>query len=396
MVEQIYVGDEVPDPLGWWTFDNPDDLMREDGYSLAYITAAYKGNDGSPTMTNNPAEAGIKATAGPTEENGAIMVPKDAYLWLKTNTGNSVMQNFTILYDVMLNDVSGYKSLFQSDITNTSDAGLFFKNNQLGRGGNLGYNGDFQTEVWYRILFVVKDGCPALYLNGEKFSEYGQPVNYDWIRNNEVLLFADEDGEEGLVNVASIRFWDVPFSAEMAKKLGDAYSDVEELFVVQTSNIRLIDKTDFSININANVPFTFELPDWIEPLDIEVAEGEKDYYFRAQPLGEEDRREGVIIIRTENFDPVEVPVIQVKLGGDMPEPAGVWTFDDPSDLFAGTGTATLQAAYKGNDGPEKTDYETALITIEEGPMPEPGPAFQPDKPGLLNFPFLQGSAPGSC
>ena len=372
MVEQIYVGDEVPDPLGWWTFDNPDDLMREDGYSLAYITAAYKGNDGSPTMTNNPAEAGIKATAGPTEENGAIMVPKDAYLWLKTNTGNSVMQNFTILYDVMLNDVSGYKSLFQSDITNTSDAGLFFKNNQLGRGGNLGYNGDFQTEVWYRILFVVKDGCPALYLNGEKFSEYGQPVNYDWIRNNEVLLFADEDGEEGLVNVASIRFWDVPFSAEMAKKLGDAYSDVEELFVVQTSNVRLIDKTDFSININANVPFTFELPDWIEPLDIEVAEGEKDYYFRAQPLGEEDRREGVIIIRTENFDPVEVPVIQVKLGGDMPEPAGVWTFDDPSDLFAGTGTATLQAAYKGNDGPEKTDYETALITIEEGPMPGNG------------------------
>ena len=274
-------------------------------------------------MTYDPAEAGIKAIAGPTEENGAIVVPKDAYLWLKASTGNPEMRNFTILYDVMLNDVSGYKSMFQSDITNTSDAGFFFKGSQLGRGGNLGYAGDFQTEVWYRILFVVKDGCPTLYVNGEKLSEYGGYVSYQCIKNDEVLLFADEDGEEGTVNLASLRFWDVPFSADMAKKLGDVYSDVEELFVVQTSNVRLIDKTDFSINVNANVSFTFELPDWIEPLDVEIVEGEKDYIFRAQPLEDGDRREGVIIVRTENFDPVEIPVIQVKLGGDMPEPAGV-------------------------------------------------------------------------
>ena len=371
LVEQVYVGEEVPDPLGWWTFDDPNDLMKEEGYTMAYITAAYKGGDG-PTMTYDPAEAGIKAIAGPTEENGAIVVPKDAYLWLKTSTGNSEMRNFTILYDVMLNDVSGYKSMFQSDITNTSDAGFFFKGSQLGRGGNLGYAGDFQTEVWYRILFVVKDGCPTLYVNGEKLSEYGGYVSYQCIKNDEVLLFADEDGEEGTVNLASLRFWDVPFSADMAKKLGDVYSDVEELFVVQTSNVRLIDKTDFSINVNANVSFTFELPDWIEPLDVEIVEGEKDYIFRAQPLEDGDRREGVIIVRTENFDPVEIPVIQVKLGGDMPEPAGVWTFDDPNNLLAGTGTATLQAAYKGNDGPEITDLETAFITAEEGPMPGNG------------------------
>ena len=371
-VEQIFTGDDLPEPFGWWTFDNPDDLMREEtGYGSATLTPAFRGSNG-PERTSDFAAAGISIVPGPTGDNGAIKVPKDSYLWLTTITGLSEMKNFTILYDVMLNDVNGYKSMFQNDISNTHDAGLFFKGSQLGRGGNLNYAGDFQTEVWYRILFVMKDGCPALYVNGDKLSEYDRPVDYDCILNDEALLFADEDGEEGTVNVASIRFWDVPFSANMAKKLGDVYSDVEELFVVQTSNVRLIDKTDFSININANVSFTFELPDWIEPLDIEIVEGEKDYIFRAQPLEEGDRREGVIIVQTENFDPVEIPVIQVKLGEGMPEPAGVWTFDDPNNLLAGTGTATLQAAHKGSNGPEITDIETAFITAEEGPMPGNG------------------------
>ena len=367
-VEQVCVlEDDVPDPLGWWNFDDPNDLMKEEGYTMAYFTPAHMGSDGSPEKTYDPASAGITFTAGPTEENGAIKVPKNSYLWLTTSTGNSVMKNFTILYDVMLNDVTGYKSLFQNDVTNTHDAALFFKNNQLGRGGNLGYNGEFQTEIWYRILFVVKDGCPSLYLNGEKFSEYGSPVDYDWILNDEALLFADEDGEEGTVNVASIRFWDIPLSADMARKLGDVYSDVEELFILQTPNVRLVNKTDFAININANIPVTFELPDWIEPLDIEPYVGEKDYYFRAQPLEQEGRREGVIVVEAENFDPVEVPVVQIKLGEEMPEPAGVWTFDDPNDLLAGTGFATLQAAYKGDNGPEITSIEKAGITAEEGP-----------------------------
>ncbi|MCR5435098.1 MAG: metallophosphoesterase [Bacteroidaceae bacterium] len=368
-VEQILTGDDLPEPFGWWTFDNPDDLMREEtGYGSATLTPAFKGSNG-PERTSDISTAGISIVPGPTKDNGAIKVPKDSYLWLTTTTGLPQMQNFTILYDVMLNDVSGYKSMFQGDIANTHDAGFFFKNNQLGRGGNLEYAGDFQTGVWYRILFVMKDGCPALYVNGEKLSEYNRPVDYDFILNDEALLFADEDGEEGIINVASIRFWDIPLSADMAKKLGDSYSDVEKLFVVQTSNVRLIDKTLFSINVNANVPFTFEVPEWIEPLDVEPVEGEKEYEFCAQPLEQEGRREGVIIVEAEDFDPVEIPVIQIKLGEGMPDPTGVWTFDNPNDLLVGTGVATLQAAHAGDNGePEITDLLTADITPVDGPL----------------------------
>ena len=368
-VEQLYVGDETPEPLGWWTFDNPNSLMYEEiGFGGATMSPAFKGADG-PEKTYDAEKAGITFVPGPTEGNGAVRVPSNSYLWVNTATGLADMSSYTILYDVMLNDLNGYKSMLQTNVKNTSDACFFFKNNQLGRGGNLGYYGDFQTDVWYRILFVVKDGCPTAYVNGVKLSESKNFVDYDVIHNDEFLLFADEDGEEGTVNVASIRFWDVPLSEDMAKKLGDPYSDVEQLFVVQTQNVRLFDNPEFSININSNVPFTFQLPDWIEALDIEPVQGEKDYIFRAQPLEQEGRREGVITIEAEDFDPVEVPVIQIKLGNEMPEPASVWTFDNPGDLLAGTGTAVLKPAYKNGDGEtEITDLETAEILPTDGPL----------------------------
>ena len=365
-VEQIFVDEgEAPEALGWWTFDNPADLMQNQG-SASKLSAAFKGASG-PEMTNDLEAHGIRAIPGPTEGNGAITVPANSYLWLQANSGNEEHRTYTILYDVMLNDLSGYKSMLQTNMSNTSDAVFFFKDNMLGRGGNLGYNGDFQTETWYRILYVVKDGCPTLYVNGEKLSEYTRTVDYA-IMGPEALLFADEDGEEGLVNVASIRFWDIALSEKMAARLGDPYSDVEELLLVQTPSVRLIDETDFAINVNSNVPFTFTLPDWIEALDTEWTEGEKNYLFRAQPLTEEGTRTGVITVEAEYMDPIGVSVTQIKLGEGMPEPYAVWTFDDPSNLLAGTGAATLQAAFKGENGPEvTTDLEGNGFSAIDGP-----------------------------
>ena len=290
------------------------------------------------------------------------------------------------MYDIKPSNLTGYKSLFQYDVTNKSDAGLFIKNNQIGRGGAgtmIGYLGELQPDKWYRLLFVVKESRAILYLDGEYFGESAQPQDF-WTITKEALLFADEDGEEGPVDVAGIRFWDFALSATHAKRLGDVYKEAEEYFSVLTSPIRLIDKTDFSITVNANVPFTFDLPEWVEPVDVEPVEGEKAYTFRAKEMEQAGRREATITVEAEYFTPKEIRLIQIKTDEEVPEATGTWTFDNPDDLMAGTGIATLSPAYEGEDGPVFTDNpEEAGIYPVDGPNEENGAISVPVETYLL-------------
>ena len=359
-----YTGDDIPETMGLWTFDNPGNLLYGDGKSL--LRGAFKGADG-PERTTDLASIGIVPSAGPTEENGAISIPKDAYLWFNPNTETDVLIDYTLLFDIKPADLNGYKAIFQHDITNQSDGSLFIKNNQVGLGGAIGYVGNFQLDKWYRLLFVVKGGRAILYLNGEKVGEASSARDI-WTITKEALLFADNDGEEGPLDIAGIRFWDLPLSATHAKRLGDVFKDAEEYFTVSTTGIRLIDKEEFAVTVNSNVPFTFDLPDWIEPVDAEFVSGEKQYTFRAAALEGPGRRSGTISVQAEYFPIHEVKVLQIQMGEEIPESTGKWTFNDTSDLMAGTGTATMKAAYKTEDGPQTTDDPSeAGIESVEGP-----------------------------
>ena len=363
----MYIGEDLPDALGFWSFDDKDNLMNGEGASI--LQGAYKGSEGPETTTDLEA-VGIMPVAGPTEDNGAINIPANAYLWLTPNANSAVLRDYTILYDVKPANLNGYKALFQHDVTNKSDASLFIRNNQVGLGGAIGYVGDMQLDKWYRLLFVVKGSRAILYLDGEKVGEASSAQGF-WTITNEALLFADNDGEEGPLDIAGIRFWDLPLSASHAKKLGDVYNDVEEYFAVQTQGVRLVDKKDISISVNSNVPFTFELPEWIKPVDTEFVSGEKEYKFQATDMEEAGRRAATIEVVADGFPTQEVKILQIKTGVELPESTGTWTFDDTSNLMAGTGTATIKAAYKTDDGPQVTDDPAeAQIETVEGPTEE--------------------------
>lgn len=374
-VVQVFMGEDIPDALGVWTFDDTSNLLENSGLT-SVLSGGIKGSEGpEPTLTL--AEANILPTAGPTEENGAISIPKDSYLWLTPNAGTETLTDFTILYDIKPSNLDGYKSLFQNDVTNKADAGLFFKGNQVGRGGSFGYVSELQLDKWYRLIFVVKNGYGTLYLDGKKIAESTNAPNY-WPITLQALLFADNDGEEGPVEVASIRFWDLPLSEVQAKRLGDVYKDVEEYFVVHTKAVRLLENNEFDVTVNTNVPFTFDYPEWIEPVDVEFVSGEKAYTFRAQPLAEAGRRKGSITVKAEYFPEEEVKVEQIVLGENVPEATGCWTFDDPTDLMAGEGISTLQPAYKTDEGPALTaDPAEAGITPVEGPLETNGAVSMP-------------------
>ena len=373
----VIVGEDIPEPLGIWTFDDKNNLLDGGSYP-AILRGAFKGSEG-PETTTDLASVGLVATDGPTEENGAIHIPKDAYLWLIPNGNTDEHRDFTILFDIKPSDLNGYKALFQPDITNKNDASLFVSNNKIGMGGSstLGYLGNLQLDKWYRLLFVVKGGKAILYLDGEKIGESTSAKDY-WRITREALLFADNDGEEGPLDIAGIRFWDLPLSETHARRLGDVFKDADEYFKVQTSGVRLLDQTEFSVSVNSNVPFTFDYPDWIEPVDVEFVSGEKEYKFRAKPMEEVGRRSADIGVEAEYFDRQEVKVLQIKVGTELPESNGCWTFDDTSNLMSGTGTATIKAAFKTENGPETTDDPSeAGIEPVEGPMEDNGAITMP-------------------
>lgn len=67
----------------------------------------------------------------------------------------------------------------------------------------------------------------------------------------------------------------------------------------------------------------------------------------------------------------------------LPEPKGVWTFDDTNDLLAGTGIATLKATTHAKDNVTETDLATAGITTVDGPYEGNGAVNIPVGSSLL-------------
>ena len=70
----------MPSPKGKWTFEDVSELLKPAEGTLQ-LQAATLGNK-SATLCETVAEAGITATGGPIAENKAILVPKDAALWV--------------------------------------------------------------------------------------------------------------------------------------------------------------------------------------------------------------------------------------------------------------------------------------------------------------------------
>ena len=79
--------------LGSWTFDDTHDLLDGGSYP-SILQAAFKGAEG-PEKTNDLTSIGIVPTTGPTEENGAISIPKDAYLWFTPNADGNNSANLS-------------------------------------------------------------------------------------------------------------------------------------------------------------------------------------------------------------------------------------------------------------------------------------------------------------
>ena len=224
------LADELPTPVGAWTFDDPANPLA--GTGTATLVAANHSTDGSKWLET---KENIDA-AGITTIDGGLYLPKGSSLLMNTNNGAESLDKYTVMFDICSDDMSGYTPLWQNSLTDDKDGSLFIKNGQIGLGGSLGYNGDFKAGEWYRVVLVIDTpNKAALYVDGEMISscEHTDSYNRHWMLPEPgAVFFADEDGEEKDIKVTGLRFWDVPFNATQVAQLGTVAGEKSIIAVV--------------------------------------------------------------------------------------------------------------------------------------------------------------------
>ena len=151
---------------------------------------------------------------------------------LGANGGGSRTNEYTLVYDVKKPTATLWRSFYQTDLANTTDAEYFVRGagsgvtlNTLGR-DDIGYSTGFLSpNTWYRVVVSVDLGNSfEAYRNGDPFASYMVPGvdNPDYsLDPSQVLLFADNspDGNQQL-SIGSVAIYDGALTASQAALLG--------------------------------------------------------------------------------------------------------------------------------------------------------------------------------
>ena len=220
---------------GFWQFLDANDLFK-----------ASVGTDLIPVGT------GFEQIAGFNSRTKTIVIPcsqKVGDEWqynhliynhnFGANGGSDKSVNeFTILIDCKFPGDGGpsnppwvngkYYSLYQTDLYNNADASFFWR-----PGADWGLRGRYTNsnhlyvrDTWYRFIISVKLGQSIRYfLNGTNYpaANNGELDNYNAWDVKSVLLFADDDGEDGQgfpLHVANLAIWDKALTDDQIKYIG--------------------------------------------------------------------------------------------------------------------------------------------------------------------------------
>jgi 3',5'-cyclic AMP phosphodiesterase CpdA/Ca2+-binding RTX toxin-like protein len=204
-----------------------------DGNADGWSTGQRQGVDiavGAPTEFGIPAlSSDDKVAFVPALANGEkfFLTP------LPGVPNGTVITSYSLIYDIYVPKAtaSHFTSLFQTDITNASDAELFIRTNADGTGGvgiSGDYTGAFQYDAWQRLAFTFvdnHDGTLTLskYINGVLVGTQGVAADrFGLDVSKGALMFSDEDGENSPLYVSSLLVTDKVYSRAEISALGGA------------------------------------------------------------------------------------------------------------------------------------------------------------------------------
>lgn len=202
-----------PDPVGWWQFD-------------------YAGDHTLATLGSDLALSGSGFTAAPgiSAGDGAMQVATGSHYVMNhgipAGTGGGTKVNeYTLLFDVSYTG-SGWKCFYQTDTTNTSDGEIFIDtSHRVGCAAIGGYSTNtMATNTWYRVVVTVDNSTDRrVYVNGQLWYDGNAGALDDrYSLASALLAFADENGEDGPLNVTNLAIWSTALNATQVTALGSA------------------------------------------------------------------------------------------------------------------------------------------------------------------------------
>ena len=197
---------------GWWKFDDPGNL-----------TAAVPGYGNDLELFGTH-----EAIAGPTGDNGAVRIGVGSYYKLThgiaPNGGGTMVNEYSLMFDFRVADIGIWHTFFQTNTDVLADDGDYFKNTT----GHLGtfvlnYSGfAVEANTWYRMILSIKNGTHyRSYIDGSLIIEHvAQPIDDRWGLAEFFYLFGDNDGDDGVIDIAEVAMWDYALTADEIASFG--------------------------------------------------------------------------------------------------------------------------------------------------------------------------------
>ncbi len=220
--------------VGLWEFEN-----------AANLTTATTGTNLTESGTGFTAVAGSGGS-----DTGAAQVALGSYYTMShgiaPNGGGSLLNEYSMLIDFKLDTATTneWTTFFQSDTTNSVDGDYFYSQSRGALGVTsqeyVGGPDAVALDQWHRLVISVNNnGDTNSYLDGVFLGTHTQGVvDGRWALDSDVIMFGDNDGDDGLINVSTLAIYDKAISISTAVQLGVAgdATNIENNLVVGDTN----------------------------------------------------------------------------------------------------------------------------------------------------------------
>lgn len=192
--------------VGLWRFDDPANLTGADvGQSLILVGSQL-------------------AVEGIGPQDSAARIGVGSYYrcthGIATNGSGQFVNQWSFVIDFRYPQSSAGKWMcfFQTNPANSNDGDCFVQSGSGKLGvAATGYTSlATQPETWYRMVVSVDNShFYRIYVNGVQWLEgTAQPLDGRFALESQILLFADEDGEDNPIDVSLVAFYNRPLTTE--------------------------------------------------------------------------------------------------------------------------------------------------------------------------------------
>lgn len=212
----------------------PEPTFEADFTNTANFLAAKHGNN--LQFTNAGGE--LTQVNGP-QGKPAVSVPKNSYFTVDISNSErfnaeGYLNDWSMVMDVKFPVMRTWYAFFQTTLANDDDAEVFISSSYDGIGGyyatgtsdNGGYSiNKFEAGKWYRIIFNYdcNKNTFSYYVDGQllwKGVNGNAFVNSRYALPKKLLLFADNDGDDGTIEVSDIKIYDKKLTASQCREHG--------------------------------------------------------------------------------------------------------------------------------------------------------------------------------